>query len=60
MFRFCAAPLPFVGILRPFHEPRRRRSISLCWMYLHMFEQYARHHGDADPIRERIDGAVGE
>jgi len=59
-FRFCAAPSPFVGTFRPFHQPRRRRDISLRWTYLHMIGEHARHNRHADLIRERIDGAVGE
>jgi hypothetical protein len=27
---------------------------------VHMVEEYARHNGHADLLRERIDGAVGE
>jgi hypothetical protein len=27
---------------------------------MHMIEEYARHNGHADLIRERIDGAVGD
>jgi hypothetical protein len=34
-------------------------SISLRWIYLHMIEEYARHNGHADFLRERIDGATG-
>ncbi|PWI46111.1 DinB family protein [Streptomyces sp. ICBB 8177] len=34
--------------------------VSLRWVYLHMIEEYARHNGHADLIRERIDGATGE
>jgi uncharacterized damage-inducible protein DinB len=34
--------------------------ISLRWVYLHVIEEYARHSGHADLIRERIDGAKGE
>ncbi|MBW5421814.1 DUF664 domain-containing protein [Streptomyces sp. BG9H] len=34
-------------------------AISLRWVLLHMIEEYARHNGHADLIRERIDGAVG-
>jgi uncharacterized damage-inducible protein DinB len=37
----------------------RRGPISLRWVYLHMIEEYARHNGHADLIRERIDGATG-
>ncbi|MFF9815768.1 DinB family protein [Streptomyces sp. NPDC014006] len=34
-------------------------SVSLRWIYTHMIEEYARHNGHADLIRERIDGATG-
>ena len=33
---------------------------TLRWIYLHMIEEYARHNGHADILRERIDGATGE
>ncbi len=36
------------------------RPISLRWIYLHMIEEYARHNGHADLLRERIDGATGD
>ena len=32
---------------------------SLRWIYTHMIEEYARHNGHADLIRELIDGSVG-
>ena len=35
-------------------------SISLRWILVHMIEEYARHNGHADFLRERIDGSVGE
>jgi hypothetical protein len=35
------------------------RPISLRWIYLHMIEEYARHNGHADLIREMVDGSVG-
>ena len=38
----------------------RDRQISLRWVYLHMIEEYARHNGHADLLRERIDGATGD
>jgi hypothetical protein len=41
-------------------EPRILRPTSLRWVYQHMIEEYARHNGHADLIRERIDGAVGD
>jgi hypothetical protein len=33
---------------------------NLRWVYLHMIEEYARHNGHADLLRERIDGRVGD
>jgi Protein of unknown function (DUF664) len=33
--------------------------MSLRWVYLHMIEEYARHAGHADMLRQRIDGASG-
>jgi hypothetical protein len=33
---------------------------SLRWIILHMIEEYARHNGHADLIRESIDGETGE
>lgn len=36
------------------------RKVSLRWIYVHMLEEYARHNGHADLIRERVDGATGE
>jgi uncharacterized damage-inducible protein DinB len=53
--RKVAAELPleheFVG--------RRGKPISLRWVYVHMIEEYARHNGHADLLRERIDGTTG-
>jgi uncharacterized damage-inducible protein DinB len=42
------------------HTESDGRTYSLRWVYLHMLEEYARHNGHADLLRERIDGAVGE
>ncbi len=38
----------------------RRGAISLRWVLMHMVEEYARHLGHVDLLRERIDGAVGQ
>ena len=38
---------------------RHGRPCSLRWIYTHMIEEYARHNGHADLLRELIDGAVG-
>jgi uncharacterized damage-inducible protein DinB len=38
---------------------RRGEAVSLRWIYVHMIEEYARHNGHADLIRELVDGRVG-
>ncbi|MEP6695582.1 MAG: DinB family protein [Pseudonocardiales bacterium] len=38
---------------------RRGEPYSLRWIFVHMIEEYARHNGHADLIRELVDGAVG-
>jgi len=43
-----------------FVHARRQTEISLRWVYLHMIEEYARHNGHADLLRERIDGVTGD
>jgi uncharacterized damage-inducible protein DinB len=35
------------------------QDVSLRWIYVHMIEEYARHNGHADLLRERIDGVIG-
>ena len=42
-----------------FVHPQRHRAINLRWVYIHMIEEYARHNGHADLLRERIDGVTG-
>mgnify|MGYP001248374474 CR=1 FL=1 len=37
----------------------RRTPISNRWILIHMVEEWARHNGHADLIRERLDGAAG-
>ena len=41
-------------------EDRWRDRIALRWVLVHMIEEYARHNGHADLLRERIDGRIGE
>ena len=38
---------------------RHGEPCTLRWIYVHMIEEYARHNGHADLIREFVDGAVG-
>ena len=35
-------------------------AFSLRWILLHLIEEYARHNGQADLIRESVDGETGE
>ena len=37
----------------------RDKPISVRWMWQHLVEEYARHNGHADLIREAIDGSAG-
>lgn len=39
---------------------RGGEAVSLRWIMNHMIEEYARHNGHADLLRERIDGQTGE
>jgi uncharacterized damage-inducible protein DinB len=39
---------------------RGHGAFSLRWIILHMIEEYARHNGHADLLRESIDGVTGE
>ena len=41
-------------------KSRRGERFSLRWIHAHMLEEYARHNGHADLLREAIDGATGE
>ncbi|WP_270889526.1 DinB family protein [Pedococcus sp. 5OH_020] len=50
-------PLDMVVPSRGDH-PERTRDIR--WIYLHMIEEYARHNGHADLLREALDGITGE
>jgi Protein of unknown function (DUF664) len=36
------------------------RPCTLRWVLAHLIEEYARHNGHADLLRERIDGSTGE
>jgi uncharacterized damage-inducible protein DinB len=37
----------------------RDKTTSVRWMWQHLVEEYARHNGQADLLREAIDGAAG-
>jgi uncharacterized damage-inducible protein DinB len=40
-------------------ENKRGKQISLRWVLVHMIEEYARHNGHADLLRQRIDSETG-
>ncbi|MFD1932594.1 MULTISPECIES: DinB family protein [Nonomuraea] len=55
--RKVSAGLPLDTIGRTL---RHGNEVSLRWIMVHMIEEYARHNGHADLLRERIDGVTGE
>jgi uncharacterized damage-inducible protein DinB len=51
------------GLEQPSVAKSRRHpesTFSLRWVLLHLIEEYARHNGHADLIRESIDGRTGD
>jgi uncharacterized damage-inducible protein DinB len=48
--------------VRSLDDTGRQKSgslVSLRWILVHMIEEYSRHNGHADLLRQRIDGATG-
>jgi uncharacterized damage-inducible protein DinB len=39
---------------------RTGRRFNLRWILVHLVEEYARHNGHADLVRESVDGATGQ
>jgi hypothetical protein len=37
----------------------REQTLSVRWMWQHLVEEYARHNGHADLLREAVDGSTG-
>jgi hypothetical protein len=56
----CRAAVAHASLDDTFVRRRDGRESSLRWVYLHMIEEYARHNGHADLLRERIDGVKGD
>jgi hypothetical protein len=54
-----AAEHPDLDAVRAANRGGGRIDVSVRWIYLHMIEEYARHNGHADLLRERIDGVTG-
>jgi uncharacterized damage-inducible protein DinB len=55
----ATASLDDVGEIPPGRDPRGHQ-VSLRWLVTHMIEEYARHNGHADILREQIDGQTGD
>jgi hypothetical protein len=53
---YASASLDSIGLDARDDRPR----YSLRWIYVHLIEEYARHCGHADLIRQVIDGSAGE
>ncbi|QSB05003.1 DinB family protein [Natronoglycomyces albus] len=43
-----------------FPFPFGKGNSTLRWIYVHVIQEYARHNGHADLLREKIDGTTGE
>lgn len=60
----CARSREIVGGCESLDTVSERRpgedGYSARWILTHMIEEYARHNGHADLLRERIDGRTGE
>jgi hypothetical protein len=48
------------GLARTHSAWGGRAQVSLRWVLTHLVEEYARHNGHADLLRESIDGETGE
>jgi hypothetical protein len=44
----------------PSRADHREQVRDIRWIFVHMIEEYARHNGHADLLREAIDGVTGE
>ena len=54
------AQAPSLDIVGKGERRDERGPLSLRWVLVHMIEEYARHNGHADLLRERIDGRLGQ
>jgi uncharacterized damage-inducible protein DinB len=58
--RQAVATAPDLDVLSKERSQRTGQQFSLRWILTHMIEEYARHNGHADLLRESIDGATGD
>jgi uncharacterized damage-inducible protein DinB len=59
-FKLADAAVANASLEDTFTHERSGEVMSLRLIYLHMIEEYARHLGHADLLREQIDGVTGE
>ncbi len=57
--RQAVAAAPDLDVLSKERSEPTGQQFSLRWILTHMIEEYARHNGHADLLRESIDGATG-
>jgi uncharacterized damage-inducible protein DinB len=57
--RQVVAQAASLDVLSKRPSERTGRPFSLRWIVTHMIEEYARHNGHADLLRERVDGNTG-
>jgi uncharacterized damage-inducible protein DinB len=57
--RRAAAAAPDLDVLSEYRSERMGEQFSLRWILTHMIEEYARHNGHADLLRETVDGTTG-
>jgi hypothetical protein len=55
--RSVVGQLPLDTVDRPHGHDE---GFSLRWILVHLVEEYARHNGHADLLREALDGVTGE
>jgi uncharacterized damage-inducible protein DinB len=49
-----------LGMVVTSGQVKPERTWDLRWIFIHMIEEYARHNGHADLLRETIDGTTGD
>ena len=57
--RQAAAAASDLDVLSKEGSSRTGEQFSLRWILTHMIEEYARHNGHADLLRETLDGTTG-
>jgi uncharacterized damage-inducible protein DinB len=49
-----------LDLVVPSRGDHPERTVTIRWIFMHMIEEYARHNGHADLLREAIDGQKGD